>query len=159
VGAAAVDLTSLALHGSEWQNTAEFIAATIGVKVAIDLGMPMNGVEMEGDSVTALQWAWKWRVRGDSAINAAVVWTFQAVSVKLHIAKVSEISSIENWRCDMLSRGSCWSDVVALDESLGIIEQIHPLDYQSLLSACDPRGPLPIEGAKWWTAKSSSLEA
>lgn len=156
VGAAAVDLTSLALSGSEWQNTAEFIAAIFGVRVAIELGLSVKNVVMEGDSVTALQWAWKWRVRGTSAINAAVVWLFQAISVQLHIAHINQISSTENWRCDMLSRGSSWRDVVALDESLGSIEQLHPIEYQSILSDCDPRGPLPIEGVKWWTASSSS---
>ncbi len=99
-------------------------------------------------------WASHWRVHGETAINAAVVWTLQADTLGLHVHEVKEIKSEDNWRCVMLSRGKSWSDVVARDPTLRVILSLTVVDSSYILSASDPRKELSIDQDRWLAAHS-----
>jgi hypothetical protein len=108
VGAAAMSLEEFNFgEDSAWQNAAEFIGATVGLAMALGLGLRDQTVEVRGDSVTALTWADTQRFRGWRASNAAVVFALVASAGRLDCVG-SHIDAAANWRTDTLSRRDKW---------------------------------------------------
>ena len=141
LGGCSLDITFLGFNGDPaYQNTAEFIAATMGVRgLAAFSGVSNASVEFRGDSVSALTWAFKRGVRSELASNASVVFALQCMELGIEISGTSHLSSEENWRTDMLSRGSCMADVGKLDSRFanGAVPSVC-LDAGRALQLCDP---------------------
>ena len=73
LGGCSVDITSLGFGvDASYQNTAEFIAAALGVRGLAAFGGRNQAIEMRGDSITALTWSRKRGVRSPLASNASI---------------------------------------------------------------------------------------
>jgi hypothetical protein len=106
VGYCVVDIASLGFAGNPaYQNTAEFIGATLGMRVAFCVGAQMDSICLRGDSVTALRWAVTSRFRSHLVAQASMVFVIQQIQLEASVGEVIHISSDENWRADELTRG------------------------------------------------------
>jgi hypothetical protein len=94
-------------HDSSFQNTAEFIGATVGIALAASMGYRDQTIELRGDSISALIWGETERYRGFKASNAAVVYTMFACAARLNGIK-RHLPAADNWRADKLSRKNLW---------------------------------------------------
>ena len=75
VGGAAVSLMSFGFgKDSSNQNLAEYLGMVVGILALIKLGVRDADVMIRGDSTTVLTWMTEVRIKGKSAINAAVEW-------------------------------------------------------------------------------------
>jgi hypothetical protein len=81
---------AVGLHGggfgtdSSFQNTTEFIGATIGLAWAAEMGYTDQTVGLRGDSMSALLWCEKERYRGSSVSNASVAYTLVYCATRLN---------------------------------------------------------------------------
>jgi hypothetical protein len=70
VGAVAVDISLLGFgEDSQFQNSAEFIAATIGLLGLVLLGLDGSAVRLRGDSMSALCWGAKMNCKANYALT------------------------------------------------------------------------------------------
>jgi len=140
LGACSLDITSLGFGtDSSLQNTAEFIAGALGVRGLSAFGISNCAIEMRGDSVSALQWAKKSKVKSATASNASVFFALQNMALRIQIEEVTHLSSEQNWRCDMLSRGKVPADLGILDDRfLDPNIPIVNLTADRVLQLCDP---------------------
>ena len=107
-GASVVSLLSLEFgDDSGYQNTSEFLAATVGIltylRVAENDGSHVV-IDLRGDSVSALQWANTSRFNSKSVHRAAVLFTLLLVRQRVVIADVEHVAGEDNGICDDLSR-------------------------------------------------------
>ena len=141
MGGCSLDITSLGFKDdASYQNTAEFIGATMGVRGLAAFGGSKNAsVEFRGDSISALTWAFKRGVRSGLASNASVVFALQCMELGIEISGTSHLTSAENWRTDMLSRGSSMADLGKRDQRFanGAVPLVC-LDASRTLRLCDP---------------------
>ena len=80
IAGGAIDITTLQFESeASFQNTAEFIAAVLGIRGLKQLGLQPESVCLRGDSVTALTWASTGRFKGELVGNAAVVLVLQNI--------------------------------------------------------------------------------
>ena len=108
LGASVVPLLSLEFgDDSGYQNTSEFLAATIGIltclRIADDDGSHVV-IDLKGDSVSALQWANTSRFNSESVHRAAILFTLLLVRQKVVITGVEHVAGEHNGICDDLSR-------------------------------------------------------
>jgi hypothetical protein len=123
VGGAAVDLLPLAFGtNASHQNTAEFIAALLGVR-----GFKLLGVEgpcpvlFRGDSISALSWVETMKFRSDLVGNAASVFVLQNILLEVEVVGTEHLTAEKNWRTDSLSRGRSLMDIANMDPAfLGV---------------------------------------
>jgi hypothetical protein len=94
---------------SSFQNTAEFIGATVGVAFAISLGIKDQTITLRGDSMSALVWCEEERYRGFNVSNASVVYTMLSCASRLS-GSMEHIEAAANWRTDKLSRRDHWGN-------------------------------------------------
>ena len=86
------------------QNVAEYIGMVLGILALIKLGVRDADVLMRGDSTTALTWMTEGRIKGKSAINAAVVVTALWIRYGIRPRYASFLSGVRNFKADLLSR-------------------------------------------------------
>ena len=156
VGGAIVSLRSLNFGtDSSNQNLAELIAATLAVRLAATLRLPLDNAYMGGDSVTALRWVETRRAHSAIATNAAIVFALQGIASGLHIADTGHILAENNWRCDTLSRDVPWSQFT---EAAPEWKGIHPttLEVTELLRACDPSTDWESSPGLWGLAQDEA---
>jgi hypothetical protein len=124
---------------ASFQNTAEFIAAALGIRGLGAFAGAGQAIELRGDSITALTWAGKRSVRSSLASNASVFYSLQCLASEIGIARIIHLSSQMNWRADMLSRGSSLSELAQLDcsVSLSSLKTVN-LKTKEVLALCDP---------------------
>jgi hypothetical protein len=124
---------------ASFQNTAEFIAAALGIRGLGAFAGAGQAIELRGDSITALTWAGKRSVRSTLASNASVFYSLQCLASEIDIARITHLSSQMNWRADMLSRGSSLSELAQLDcsVSLSSLRTVN-LKAKEVLALCDP---------------------
>ena len=103
-GAASIAQLDFGVDAS-FQNTAEFIAAVIGISGLVQLNITSAEVELRGDSITALSWAAKTLFHSDLIGNASLVFVMQSIYSKVNVAAVTHLTAANNWRTDYLSRG------------------------------------------------------
>jgi hypothetical protein len=97
VGAVAVDISLLGFgEDSQFQNSVEFIAATIGLLGLILLGLDGSAVRLRGDSMLALCWGAKMNYKGARTANAALVFTLLLVQAEVTIVDFEYLTSKEN---------------------------------------------------------------
>jgi hypothetical protein len=106
IAGGAVDISMLKFESdASFQNTAEFIAAVLGIRGLRQLGKQPESVCLRGDSITALTWASTGRFRGEVVGNAAAVFVLQNLFEKVAISEVVHLAAENNWRVNYLSRG------------------------------------------------------
>jgi hypothetical protein len=173
VGAAAMSLEGFDFGAdSAWQNTAEFVAATVGLAVALALGSRDQTVRVRGGSVTALAWAESelfpsWRVS-----NAAVVFSLVAAAGRLDCVG-DHLAAALNWRTDKLSRRSAWSageSMRSVVDGFGeafagvpLFDLEQDLDVRSLRDLCRMDGAVGVSSearfAALWGAASGATRS
>ena len=110
------------------------------------VGIKKMRIKLRGDSITALTWAGKLRTKGDSVINAAVIFTIMAVTWNVEITDTEYITSKDNYGPDRLSRNPL-TDTMA---TLGHLDVIH-VDLNNdpavaeILRLCNPKTDLGSE--------------
>jgi hypothetical protein len=142
VGAVAVDISLLGFgEDSQFQNSAEFIAATIGLLGLILLGLDGSAVRLRGDSMSALCWGAKMNYKGARTANAALVFTLLLVQAEVTVVDFEYLTSNENFKTDDLSRQSSVEEVVQRCPELKGVQEVRfpPLVLERTLRDCDPR--------------------
>jgi ribonuclease HI len=139
VGGSAVDLSSLGFGGdASNQNTAEFIAALLGIrglrKLRIEGPCP---VLFRGDSKTALSWIHEMKFKSHLVGNAATFLVLQNIAIKIEVVRTEHLIADLNWRTDRLSRGKSLKELSARDPALENIPFIN-LDADEVLQLCNP---------------------
>lgn len=105
LGGGAIDLRGLQFGGdSSFQNVAEYIGAMVGILTLITLGTSCRDLEVRGNSVAALRWAKTESVRGSRVTNAAMIFTVMCIMYDLDVKVATNITGVNNHRCDKLSR-------------------------------------------------------
>ena len=141
IGALSGDLRQLGFgQDSSHQNTAEFIAATVGLLGALALGYAGASVILRGDSTSALCWCFHQRFHGSLTANAAVVFTLLLVQSGITVVNTQFLTSEENVTCDTLSRGVSVEEAVRtgiLPTGVGRVAAVERVLYQ-LLEDCSP---------------------
>jgi hypothetical protein len=157
LGGASLSLAALDFgEDSRFQNTAEYIAVTLGLAgLATFFGARDEAVDLRGDSVTALEWAKRDRSRSSIAWNAATVQVAVCSAAELWVNEVFHIPGDENIACDRLSRGACPSEL-DLPRGVAIWRLDEEENFRSLVTLCDPRRTsdqveqfLPLWTAAW----------
>jgi hypothetical protein len=141
IGGLSVDISGLGFgEDSQYQNTAEFIAATLGILGLTQLGLEGSAIRLRGDSMSALCWASSLRFKGHLTTNAAVVFTLLLVQTRVTVVDKEHFSSEANVRTDELSRGSTVAEVARKFSNLiGLRELSFPDAVAQTLRDCDPR--------------------
>jgi len=100
-------------ENSGYQNTCEFMGATMAVVGMIRYGLSGYPFACRGDSMAALTWADKKRYRGDLTVPAGFLFNYVWVMYQVMLAKGVHIPASKNQGCDDLTR-ECLEDVPAL---------------------------------------------
>ena len=161
IGGGSIDISSLYFASeASYQNTAEFIAAVLGIRGLRQLGLHPDSVCLRGDSMTALTWASTGKFRGELVGNAAVVFILQNIHEKITISEVVHIAADENWRADYLSRGGTLNELYEKDTRLEKAQTIQ-LNGDMIISLCDPERPTATDDEfdNFWTDMRRILEA
>ena len=152
LGGGAVDISMLNFKSNPaYQNTAEFIAAILGIRGLRQLGISIRNISLRGDSITALKWAESGKFKGELVGNAAIIFILQGIYENISVSKVTHLSAEDNWRSDYLSRGETIVGLKELNKSLGNPIAIN-LDNDEVISLCDPNLPTFTEDEfnKFW---------
>jgi hypothetical protein len=159
LGGASLSLADLAFgEDSKHQNTAEYIAVTLGIAgLATFFGARDEAIDLRGDSVTALEWASRDRSRSVIAWNASTVQVAVCSAAEIWVNEVFHIAGDDNVICDSLSRGALPSDL-DLPEGTAIWRLDEEENFRALVGLCDPRLAsdqasqfLPLWTAAWKT--------
>lgn len=138
IGGGAVDTSSLNFESNAaYQNTAEFIAAVMGIRGLTHLNLKPRSVNLRGDSITALTWAETGKFKGELVGNAAVIFILQGLYRNITINKVIHLAAAENWRTDFLSRGGTIEKLLERDPHLGLPKVID-LNGDEIIQLCNP---------------------
>lgn len=141
IGALSGDLRPLGFgQDSAHQNTAEFIAATVGVLGALALGFSGASVILRGDSTSALCWCFRQKYKGTLTANAAVVFTLLLVRTGITVVDAEFVTSEENPICDALSRGVSVAEAVDIGLVPSGVGTVAAVEHYlpRLLAECSP---------------------
>ena len=127
---------------SSYQNACEFIAAVIGLVIAVNhvrtLWGSLIAVDFRGDSVTALTWLDRLQVKEKFATRGASVLALIATRYNLHVNITKHVAAGDNIPCDALSRGNTVKQVLGVDAvDLGQIPRVHDL-IETAINLCNP---------------------
>jgi hypothetical protein len=140
VGCFTGDIRSLGFgDDSGFQNTAEFIAAALCIRGVVALGLQGEPLALQGDSLSALSWALKDRVKSATASAAGVFYVFQNIEFGIVISDILHLSHDDNWKADHFSRdgdreGLCKLDPTTDWTSVPLVE----LRMEPVLEVCRP---------------------
>ena len=111
IASAQIDISSLGFNeDSSFQNSAEFIAAVFAGRGAFHLRW--NGpVLYRGDSMSALSWVTKERVKSNAASPAGVIFSFQCSCYAFQGISTSHVPGVENVLADSRSRKGSLADL------------------------------------------------
>lgn len=116
----AIDISILKFKSeASYQNTAEFIAAILGIRGLRQLRLQPESVCLRGDSITALTWASSGKFKGDLVSNAAAVFVLQNMQRKITVSEIIHLAAADNWRTDFLSRGGTMEELLKNNKDLG----------------------------------------
>lgn len=161
IGGGAVDISTLNFESNAaYQNTAEFIAAVLGIRGLSQLNLRPRSVNLRGDSVTALTWADTGKFKGELVGNAAVIFILQGLYRDIAIDKIIHLSAADNWRTDFLSRGGTIEELIEKDPSLGTPKVVE-LNGDKIIKLCNPNVPTSSESDfnDFWARARCTLES
>ena len=80
-------------------------------------------------------------------MNAGLAWAVCVMNTDIHVVDTDHLSTIQNARADLLSRGGTWEEVLRLDALLfhgRLPSSTRRLffDTEPVLRLCDPRRPI-----------------
>jgi len=163
---ASIPLPFNILRHSEYQNTTEIMAVMVGLIFLARHGVRDVTVSLEGDSVSALEWATQEKYRIGASRATVVVLIEVCRKFGFRISRRSKwICSADNWRCDALSRCGVTVDPATLGFELG--STFHRPPYRgivqsldTLLHWCDPRHPpaSELDISRLWHSTRAWLE-
>jgi hypothetical protein len=128
---------------SSYQNACEFVAAVIGLIIAINHVRAswgsLTAVDFRGDSVTALKWLHRLQVKGKFATRSASVLAMIATRYNVHIEMTEHVAAADNEPCDALSRGKqTVQEVLGVGSTdLGSIPRVRKL-IDEAITLCNP---------------------
>ena len=142
---ATIDISSLNFgDDSSFQNTAEFMATVFAGRGIHKLKWS-GPVHYRGDSISALSWLEKERVKSDAACPAGVFLVFQSALYGYHGSTFEHVAGVDNTLADSRSRGGSvtdlgdrWRDTIELDLQPGY-----------LLPLCAPSIPIFSDETLW----------
>ena len=137
---------------SDFQNTAEYIAAVLGARGLVMLGAGAAPTLHRGDSKSALSWTQRGAPKSDLALRAGLVWALQVMVHGVNIQEILHLANAVNTRMDLLSRGYSWEDVWLEDQThyggtLPRKATFLDLQCEDLVHLCDPSLPIDSEEA------------
>ena len=139
LGGGAVSIAQLNFGvDASFQNTAEFIAALLGILGLVQLGITPSDIELRGDSITALSWASKTVFHSDLLGNASLVFVMQSLYTKVNVAVVTHLTAADNWKTDYLSRGGTLK-LSGLKENRFVGLKEVNLQNSDMIETCNPR--------------------
>jgi hypothetical protein len=144
MGGCAVDISHLGFGtDSSYQNTAEFIGATLCLIALAVMGVRPTTLALRGDSVSALAWADTEHFRGKNNTNASFVFIFAAIAMRTTVDETMLLRSEDNKVCDGLSRGESlqWAARELNRHGLRDLGLQSSEAVQQLLFLCDPKAP------------------
>ena len=147
---------------SSYQNTCEFLAATIGILSCLrfqPVGESYVVIELKGDSVTALQWASTSRFKSASVNRAAVLFTLLVVRQRVVIAEVEHVLAEFNGVCDDLSRkdkDGHFRDPLQVVPGVLDLKASEDWRVKEAIRLCDPRSSVPFH--EFWSAVGRIVE-
>jgi hypothetical protein len=145
IGGGAIDITLLNFGSdASYQNTAEFIAAILGIRGLAKLNLKPRKINLRGDSITALTWAESGKFKGDLVGNAAVIFILQGIYSNVTVDRVIHLPAEDNWRADYLSRGGTIDNLIEQDRDMKF-PQIVDLNGDEVIALCDPNRPTSSE--------------
>ena len=150
--ASVVPLLSLKFGGdSGYQNTSEFLAATIGILTCLRTTEDAEShvvIDLRGDSVSALQWANTSRFNSESVNRAAILFTLLLVRQRVVIANVKHVAGECNGICNDLSRRDVTGTFRTVNQLVpGAIDLKAADDWRVLeaIRLCDLQSQIPFE--------------
>jgi hypothetical protein len=90
---------------SSFQNSAEFLSLVVAFVLIVRLGSAGAPVEIRGDSVSALTWAFKERFRAGRSLRATIAYVAIGSRYDLEVCDAVHVAGLDNVVCDRLSRG------------------------------------------------------
>jgi len=90
---------------SSFQNSAEFLSLVVALVLIVRLGLNGVPVEIRGDSVSALTWAFKERFRAGRSLRATIAYVTIGSRYDLEVCEAVHVAGVDNVVCDRLSRG------------------------------------------------------
>jgi len=127
---------------SKYQNTCEYIGATLGLSMLAKLGVTKQTVKLKGDSMSSLKWGRKGLFKGSLSRRATFVHMLSSVQFDLLVGETEHIEGIRHIWCDGLSRGKTPHELGIPDGSW--IDVSSDAVMMSLIELCDPRPDLEI---------------
>jgi hypothetical protein len=124
---------------SSFQNTAEFLSLVVAFVLLVRIGLAGAPVEIRGDSVSALSWAFKERFRAGRSLRATIAYVAIGSRYDLEVCDAVHVAGVDNVVCDQLSRGK-------VPEDLGFGPETHLKEDEwtaamAALELCDPTIP------------------
>jgi len=168
MGGSAVSIKNFGFgRDSSFQNTAEYIGMVLGVLALVKTGVRNTDVLIRGDSTSALSWVTEGRVKGQHAINAAVVVTALYIRFGIRPRYSIFLAGLDNHKADLLSRieekgitveqamirnGHGESPIINLRDNHGT---------DTLIQMCDPKVRIEQEDefARLWQTVREAMES
>jgi hypothetical protein len=140
IGCFTGDIRSLGFGvDSGYQNTAEFIAAALCVRGVVVMGLQKEPLALQGDSISALSWAQKDRVRSATASAAGVFYVFQNIAWGIGISAIFHASHDDNWKADHFSREGDREGLCELDPTTDWMKvPLIDLRMEPVIKVCKP---------------------
>lgn len=159
---------------SSYQNTSEFFGgAVVGLVTlcAIAGTTKLGKVSLRGDSISALTWAEKGRVKSHFATNACICMVLIQYRLGIDIAPSTHLEAVLNWAADTLSRCGDLDDDISRavnelcyrdpDRFRTLPYMMFKLEHEPWIELCDHRRDLSIPGAfsTWLTEAWQLIES
>ena len=138
----------------------------MGILALIKLGVRNADVMIRGDSTTALTWMTEGRIKGKSAINAAVVVTALCIRYGIRPRYSTFLSGVKNFKSDRLSR--LLQNNMSIEEAMilnghggcPILDLRSDPSANTLIETCDPRIKIEEEDefAGMWQTVRKAME-
>ena len=168
VGGSAVSIKDFGFGvDSSFQNTAEYIGTVLGILALVKVGVRDVDVLIRGDSTTALVWVTEGRIKGQHAINAAVVVTALYIRFGIRPRYSVFLAGLDNHKADLLSRieqNGITVEQAMIQNGHGeapIINLRNDPSTDMLIQMCDPRIKIDQEDefTRLWQTVREAMES
>jgi len=139
---------------SRYQNTMEFMAATIGICILAREGVRNAGVRMRGDSKSSLSWATNEKFKCGPSEGTATLFLMACELTNISVEDSEFLRGVDNTECDKLSRGQSPGDLGYPAHATREIRRGGTL--ARLIELCDPLQELTKE-EQWANLHSEML--
>jgi hypothetical protein len=142
LGSSAFDFSELNFSsGSEFQNSAEFLAAVLGLIGVLALCQPPYAVKFRGDSRAALSWLQSGRIKSNRSSLAAFLFISLCLQFNVQVSEGEFIPGVSNGSADGLSRGMTVQQVMAKDPRITSVATL-TIPVKKIFDLCYPKEPV-----------------